>query len=160
PRILPALPERISAAAHKELAELGVDVRLNTRVTSANALGLETADGSALAADLMVWAAGIKVPDFMKDIAGLETNRINQLVVTHPLQTCRHPYIVALGDCVEFMQADGSREPPRAQAAHQMATCCYQNLLALRSNKSLKTYIYRDHGSLVSLAQYSTVGSL
>jgi len=160
PRILPALPERISAAAHKELAELGVDVRLNTRVTSANALGLETADGSALAADLMVWAAGIKVPDFMKDIAGLETNRINQLVVNPHLQTSRDPYIFALGDCVEFMQADGSRVPPRAQAAHQMATCCYQNILALLSNKPLKTYVYRDHGSLVSLAQYSTVGSL
>lgn len=160
PRILPALPERISAAAHKELAELGVDVRLNTRVTSANALGLETADGSALAADLMVWAAGIKVPDFMKDIAGLETNRINQLVVNAHLQTSRDPYIFALGDCVEFTQADGTRVPPRAQAAHQMATCCYQNILALLSNKPLKTYVYRDHGSLVSLAQYSTVGSL
>jgi NADH dehydrogenase len=160
PRILPALPERISTAAHNELTALGVDVRLNTRVTSANALGLETADGSVLAADLMVWAAGIKVPDFMKDIAGLETNRINQLVVNTHLQTSRDPNIFALGDCAEYTQTDGSRVPPRAQAAHQMASCCYQNILALLNNKPLKTYVYRDHGSLISLAQYSTVGSL
>src|SRR5690606_6195462 len=127
----------------------------NTRVTSANALGLETADGSVLAADLMVWAAGIKVPDFMKDIAGLETNRINQLVVNTHLQTSRDPNIFALGDCAEYTQTDGSRVPPRAQAAHQMASCCYQNILALLNNKPLKTYVYRDHGSLISLAQYS-----
>src|SRR5690606_38913583 len=68
--------------------------------------------------------------------------------------------IFALGDCAEYTQTDGSRVPPRAQAAHQMASCCYQNILALLNNKPLKTYVYRDHGSLISLAQYSTVGSL
>ena len=49
--------------------------------------GLNTKDGEHIDADLMVWAAGIKAPDFMKDIAGLETNRINQLVVKPTLQT-------------------------------------------------------------------------
>ncbi len=160
PRILPALPERISAAAHKELQKLGVDVRVNTRITSANALGLQTADDDAVAADLMVWAAGIKAPDFLKDIAGLETNRINQLVVNPYLQTSRDPRIFAIGDCAEFTQADGSRVPPRAQAAHQMASYCYRNLVALLKDKPLKAYTYHDHGSLVSLSEYSTVGNL
>ncbi|MDI4740078.1 outer membrane lipoprotein chaperone LolA, partial [Salmonella enterica subsp. enterica serovar Kentucky] len=43
---------------------------------------------------LMVWAAGIKAPDFMKEIGGLETNRINQLVVEPTLQTTRDPDIL------------------------------------------------------------------
>lgn len=160
PRILPALPERISAAAHKELTGLGVDVKLNTAVISAEAKVLRTKDGDMIDSDLIVWAAGIKVPDFMKDIAGLETNRINQLVVNQHLQTTRDDHIFVIGDCAEFTQSDGKRVPPRAQAAHQMASTCYSNLHALLNNKPLKSYAYKDHGSLISLASYSTVGSL
>ncbi len=73
-RILPALPPRISGAAHNELTKLGVRVLTQTMVTSADAGGLHTKDGEYIEADLMVWAAGIKAPDFMKEIGGLETN--------------------------------------------------------------------------------------
>ena len=88
-RILPALPPRISGAAHSELTKLGVRVLTKTMVTSADANGLHTKEGEFINADLMVWAAGIKAPDFMKEIGGLETNRINQLVVEPTLQTTR-----------------------------------------------------------------------
>ncbi len=57
---------------------------------------LHTKDGEYIEADLMVWAAGIKAPDFLKDIGGLETNRINQLVVEPTLQTTRDPDITLL----------------------------------------------------------------
>lgn len=50
--------------------------------------------------------------------------------------------------------------PPRAQAAHQMATCAMNNILAQMNGKPLKAYQYKDHGSLVSLSNFSTVGSL
>ncbi len=160
PRILPALPERISAAAHGELVKIGVDVKLNTMITSATAEGLHTKDGQLINADLMVWAAGIKVPDFMANIAGLETNRINQLHVNEFLQCTRDATIFAIGDCAQFTNPDGSRVPPRAQSAHQMASICYKNLNALLNNKPLQAYKYTDHGSLISLASYSTVGNL
>jgi NADH dehydrogenase len=160
PRILPALPERISTAAHKELQHLGVDVKLNTAITSAEKNLLHTKDGATIESDLIVWAAGIKVPDFMKDIAGLETNRINQLAVNGFLQTTRDERIFAIGDCAEFVQEDGKRVPPRAQSAHQMAATCYKNIVALINNKPLQPFRYRDHGSLISLASYSTVGNL
>lgn len=65
-RILPALPPRISAAAHNELTKLGVRVLTQTMVTSADEGGLHTKDGEYIEADLMVWAAGIKAPDFLK----------------------------------------------------------------------------------------------
>lgn len=160
PRILPALPERISAAAHSELNHIGVDVKVDTMITSATKSALHTKDGQVIEADLMVWAAGIKVPDFMANLAGLETNRSNQLHVNDFLQTTRDSRIFAIGDCAQFISADGSRVPPRAQSAHQMASTCYRNLVALLHDKPLKTYRYTDHGSLVSLARYSTVGSL
>jgi len=159
-RILPALPSRISASAHHELTKLGVNVRTATMVTRAEYDGLTTKDGEKIPAHIMVWAAGIKAPDFIKDIAGLETNRINQLVVTDTLQTTRDDTIFAIGDLAQCTQNDGSFVPPRAQAAHQMSSLAYTNIVAKMNGKELKAYIYKDHGSLVSLSRFSTVGSL
>ncbi|MCG9561908.1 NAD(P)/FAD-dependent oxidoreductase [Vibrio chagasii] len=159
-RILPALPPRISSAAHSELTKLGVNVRTNTMVTQADADGLTTKDDDKIPAQIMVWAAGIKAPDFMKDIGGLETNRINQLVVKNTLQTTLDDNIFAIGDLAQCTQADGSFVPPRAQAAHQMASCAFSNIIAKLNGRDLKDYIYKDKGSLVSLSRFSTVGSL
>ncbi len=159
-RILPALPPRISAAAHQELVKLGVNVRTATMVTKAEKDGLTTKNGEKIAAKIMVWAAGIKAPDFIKDIAGLETNRINQLVVKNTLQTTRDDNIFVIGDLAQCTQEDGTFVPPRAQAAHQMASRAFSNIVAMINGRELKDYVYKDHGSLVSLSQFSTVGSL
>ncbi|MFT6985411.1 MAG: NADH dehydrogenase [Psychromonas sp.] len=159
-KILPALPERISASAHKELVKLGVDVRTKTMVIEATAQGLLTKEGELIQADLIVWAAGIKAPDFLKEIAGLDTNRANQLVVKANLQTTLDDSIYAIGDCASCALPDGKFVPPRAQSAHQMASLVAKNITATINNKPLVDYKYRDYGSLVSLSNYSTVGSL
>lgn len=159
-RILPALPPRISTAAHQELTKLGVRVLTQTMVTSAEQKGLNTKSGEFIEADLMVWAAGIKAPDFMKELGGLETNRINQLVVTETLQTTRDENIYAIGDCASCALPGGGFVPPRAQSAHQMASRALDNILAQMKGQTLKPYVYKDHGSLVSLSRFSTVGSL
>ncbi|QGU88001.1 NAD(P)/FAD-dependent oxidoreductase [Erwinia sorbitola] len=159
-RILPALPPRISSAAHSELTKLGVRVLTQTMVTSADKKGLNTKSGEFIDADLMVWAAGIKAPDFMKDLGGLETNRINQLVVEPTLQTTRDPNIYAIGDCASCALPAGGFVPPRAQSAHQMASRVLSNILAEMKGQPQKPYVYKDHGSLVSLSRFSTVGSL
>lgn len=160
PTILPALPERISGAARQELQKLGVQVRESTMITRAEKGVLHTKSGEAISAKLMVWAAGIKGADFLKDIAGLETNRINQIEVKRTLQTTVDDDIFVIGDCASCMQDDGKRVPPRAQSAHQMATCALKNIIAKIKGQPLKDYTYRDYGSLVSLSNFSTVGSL
>lgn len=160
PSILPALPERIAATARAELIKLGVDIREGTRVSAAEPGGLRTADGELIESDLMVWAAGIKAPDLLADLAGLETNRINQLMVKPTLQTTLDQRIFAIGDCCACPMADGKNVPPRAQSAHQMASQVVKNIQALLKGQSPKDYQYRDYGSLVSLSRYSAVGSL
>jgi NADH dehydrogenase len=161
PRILPALPVDLAEAAHKELEALGVRVLVNTPITEATATGMVTRNGEMIQADLKVWAAGVRAPEVLKDIAGLETTRSNQLVVRSTLQTTRDDRIFAIGDCCSF-KPDGSDRPvpPRAQAAHQMAWTAYRNVLFLIADRPLETFVYRDRGSLVSLSRYSTVGSL
>ena len=159
-KILPALPERISGQAHQELLKLGVDVRTQTMVTEATEKGLMTKSGELIEADLIVWAAGIKAPNFLKEIAGLETNRINQLVVKPTLQTTLDDNIYAIGDCASCALPKGGFVPPRAQSAHQMASLVAKNILATLKDKPVNDYKYTDYGSLVSLSNYSTVGSL
>ena len=160
-RILPALPPRISGAAHNELTKLGVRVLTQTMVTSADEGGLHTKDGEYIQADLMVSAAGIKAPDFMKDIGGLETNRINQLVTEPTLQTTGAIRTSSpLATVPACARPEGGFVPPRAQAAHQMASLVLHNILAQMKGKPMKAYVYKDHGSLVSLSNFSTVGSL
>lgn len=123
--------------------------------------GVKTDSGDVIRAAAKVWAAGVKAPDFLKDIAGLETNRINQLVVKDTLQLTRDSDIYAIGDCAACVWPEkGVNVPPRAQAAHQMADQVYENISRRLKNKSQKPFHYLDYGSLVSLGKYSTVGNL
>ncbi len=160
PRILPALPEPLAAAAHSQLEALGVRVVTGMPVTEVLPDAVRLGSGELIAADLRVWAAGVKAPAFLKGIAGLETGRGDQIVVRPTLQTTRDDRILAIGDCCSFVQENGRPVPPRAQAAHQMAETAFANLLALMDGKPLTPFVYHDHGSLVSLSRFSTVGSL
>ncbi len=161
PRILPALPERISGAAHQELEKLGVRVRASTPVREVTAEGLVTASDELIEAHLMVWAAGIKAPPVTRDLDGLEVNTRNQLLVNASLQTTQDPSIFALGDCAACPMPDGKGQvPPRAQSAHQMASHLHRHIRKMLDGQPIPPYVYRDHGSLVSLSRFSTVGSL
>ncbi|MEH8022053.1 NAD(P)/FAD-dependent oxidoreductase [Rheinheimera metallidurans] len=159
PRILPALPERIASAALKELQKLGVHVRTSTKVTAADNAGLQLGD-EHLEAELMVWAAGIKAPDFLANLDGLEHNRLNQLLVNSKLYTTLDSRIYAIGDCAGFALPDNKWVPPRAQSAHQMASVVAKNIIAELNNKPLRDFHYKDHGSLISLSRFGAVGNL
>jgi NADH dehydrogenase len=159
-RILPGLPPRLSGAAAERLAELGIEAHVNERVVEVRKDGMMTASGKFIPASMMVWSAGIKAPDFLREIDGLETNRINQLVVKPTLQTTRDDNIFALGDCAACPMPDGKNVPPRAQAAHQQATHIAKAICRRFRGKPLRDYVYRDYGSLVALGRFSTVGNL
>jgi NADH dehydrogenase len=161
PRVLPALPERFSASTERLLSDLGVSVHTNARVAEVLPSGVRLADGRMIEAELVVWAAGIKAADAMKDIGGLETNRLNQLVVRQTLQTTRDENIFALGDCAACPWPEkGGNVPPRAQAAHQQATHMLHQIERRMRGRPLRDYRYRDFGSLVSLGEFSTVGTM
>jgi len=160
-RILPAVPPRLSQSATELLRSLGVEVRTSERVVEVSAEGVHTAAGGVIPSELVVWAAGIKAPDFLRDLDGLETNRINQLVIRPTLQTTRDDDIFALGDCAACPWPGHPQPvPPRAQAAHQQASTLVKTLARRLEGKTPLEYRYRDFGSLVSLGEYSTVGSL
>ena len=158
-RILPALPPRIAETTLDLLKRLGVEVRTGARVSEVRADGVLLANGDFVPSELVIWSAGVKAPDFLRDLDGLEVNRLNQLVVTPTLQTTRDPDVFAIGDCAAAPRGDGT-VPPRAQAAHQEAAHLRKQLGRRLEGKPPEPFVYRDFGSLVSLGKYSTVGSL
>ena len=160
-RILPALPDRIADATRGLLEKLGVEVMTGARVSEVRGDGVMLASGAFVPAELVVWSAGVKAPDFLREIDGLESNRINQLVVLPTLQTTRDPDIFAIGDCAACPRPGFPNPvPPRAQAAHQQASHMLRQLRRRLDGQALEPYVYHDFGSLVSLGKYSTVGSL
>jgi NADH:ubiquinone reductase (H+-translocating) len=160
-RILPALPERISKAVADALRKLKVEIRTGSPVTAVTGDGVKLSDGSFIPSELVVWAAGVKGPEVLAKLDGLEVSRSNQLVVTDTLQTTRDPNIFALGDCA-YLVPKGAKAPipPRAQAAHQEASHLFTELQRQMRGEPLRPFRYHDFGSLVSLGEYSTVGSL
>ncbi|MFY9968498.1 MAG: NAD(P)/FAD-dependent oxidoreductase [Roseiarcus sp.] len=160
-RILPALPERVSEATLALLNELGVDVRTDARVAAVRADGVELASGEFIPAELVVWAAGVRGPDVLSDLDGLEVNRANHLVTEPTLQTTRDPDIFAIGDCAACpREGFETPVPPRAQAAHQEASHLAKQLKRRLKGLPLQPFVYHDFGSLVSLGNVGAIGNL
>ncbi|WP_410211311.1 NAD(P)/FAD-dependent oxidoreductase [Aquirhabdus sp.] len=160
-RILPVLSKHTSSTATDQLVDFNIQVLTSRRVTAIHKDSVECDGGIFIPATLKVWSAGIKAPDVLKDIAGLETNRINQLVVRATLQTTRDDSIFAFGDCASFTPEGAERAvPPRAQVANQEAIVLAKILKAKLQGKPLPTFSFSDKGSLISLGETNTVGNL
>ena len=122
---------------------------------------MQLANGDFIPSELVVWAAGVRGHDVLATLDGLEVSGSNQLVVTPTLQTTRDSDIFAIGDCSYLLPEGKSRPlPPRAQTAHQQASHMFKQIRCRLKGEPLQPFIYRDFGSLVSLGEYSTVGSL
>ncbi|ACT48946.1 NAD(P)/FAD-dependent oxidoreductase [Methylotenera mobilis] len=163
-RVLPALPSKLSNSVDLELRKLRVHLYMGERVTEVTSKGVQTHSGRFIPSALVVWAAGIKAPDFLREINGLETNRINQLLVKPTLQTTLDDNVFAFGDCAACPwvgHGENITVPPRAQSAHQQASMLVKSLKQRVAGKTdLPEFKYRDYGSLVNLGSYTTVGNL
>ncbi|PHV11732.1 NAD(P)/FAD-dependent oxidoreductase [Chitinimonas sp. BJB300] len=160
PRILAALPERLSNAAAVELRKLAVEIHSNERVVEVSESGVMMSSGKFIPSTLTVWAAGIKAADGLHEIGGMETNRLNQIVVDTTMRSSGDERIFAFGDCAACPNGAGGWVPARAQVAHQQVGVLAANIERAIAGKPLKAFHFEDYGSLVSLASYSSVGSL
>ena len=163
PRILPGLSERISNTTQAALNALGIHIHTGELVAEATAQGLRMKSGKFIPAEIKVWAAGIKGPDVLCVLDGLEVNRINQLLVRPTLQTTLDDSIYAFGDCAACPLAPdlAALVPPRAQAAHQQAALLARALEArIMGRGNAPEFRYRDFGSLINLSTHSTIGNL
>ncbi len=156
PRILGGLRDRVCDAVHAELTQLGITVSTDTTIKQVAPGCFTTADGEMIKADMLVWAAGVLAPSLLSDLDGLASNKVHQLLVGDSLQTTQDSAIFALGDCCAL--DNGQRIPPTAQLAQQMADHAIVALKKLLTNQPLPTFRFNDHGALISLSNYDSVG--
>jgi NADH dehydrogenase len=159
-RLLPALPADLAIATAQQLIKLDVDLKLGRRVVEVTNEALLTHDGEVIEANLKIWAAGIKAPDWLHNLDDLTMNYLNQIVVDKTLKT-NDEAIFAMGDCAACPW-DGHEEnvPARAQAAHQQAKTLAQSLINRLNGNAPVEFTYHDYSSLVSLGNYATLGNL
>ncbi|MDM0046270.1 NAD(P)/FAD-dependent oxidoreductase [Variovorax dokdonensis] len=170
-RVLQAMPESLSAKALVQLSKLGVQVRLNSRVTSIDATGLDTsqADGSVSRIDshCIVWAAGVAASPLGKLLAqatGATLDRAGRIHVEPDLSLAGHPEISVVGD-LAAAQSHVPGKPPTpvpgvSPAAKQMGRTAAANILARLSQQSAKAFRYADYGNLATIGRNSAVVDL
>jgi NADH dehydrogenase len=111
----------VSDAALRLLDERAIRVVTDCRVTRIDRHEIVDANGNRYPADMCVWAAGIRAPEFLSSL-GLPTNKGGQIEVDSHLRVPGVEGVYAIGDCAACVDGNGKPVPPRAQAAHQQAT--------------------------------------
>ncbi len=165
PRLLSQLPERLGHAALRELRKLAIEVHTGETVVEVTAHGVNTASGKVARLDASPCGRRASRPTSCSAAwadrrACSKHNRLNQLLVNGNLQTTRDPNIYAHGRLRGLPAGRGRWVPPRAQAAHQQAMYLAEALPTLLAGQTVPPFVFKDKGSLVSLSEYSSVGSL
>jgi NADH:ubiquinone reductase (H+-translocating) len=136
-------------------------IRTGARVTEVGPDGVHLAGGDFIPSELVVWSAGVRGPDVLAHLDGLETSASGQLVVRPTLQTTRDDDIFAIGDCANcVLPGETEPLPARAQVSHQEANLMVKTIKARLRGAPLPQFKYRDFGSLVALSEYGTLGAV
>jgi NADH dehydrogenase len=174
PRVLQAMPEGLSERAREQLMRLGVDVRLNARVTAIDAAGLtvEAAGTSAtspytIPSRCIVWAAGVAASPLGRQVAqatGAQTDRAGRVVVQPDLTLPGHPEISVIGDLASAHSHVPGRAPVPvpgvSPGAKQMGRTAAANILRRLMGQPGKPFRYADYGNLATIGRNSAVVDL
>jgi NADH dehydrogenase FAD-containing subunit len=156
PRLLPALPEKLSAFARRALERLGVEVRLDTMVTGVDADGVAMGE-ERLAAATVLWAAGVAASPAARWL-GAEKDRAGRIRVGPDLTLPGHPEIFVIGDTALATDAAGDPLPGIAPAAKQAGEYVARVIRArARGRKDPGPFRYRHLGNLATIGRKAAV---
>ncbi|MEM1413955.1 MAG: NAD(P)/FAD-dependent oxidoreductase [Myxococcota bacterium] len=163
PRVLASFPAELSARARRDLEELGVDVRVNTRVTHVSDEGVE-ADEERIAAASVFWAAGVKASSLGADL-GVELDRAGRVPVNADLSVPGRPEVFVVGDMATYTPAGAERPLPGvAQTALQMGRhvgeTIRRELAGEARETARRTFVYRDKGSMAIIGKNRAVAAV
>jgi len=155
PRILPMFSEKLSAHGKKDLEKLGVTVHLNTAVKQIGPRSIEVSDGSIIASEVTVWAAGVKgEPTAAKLNLPLINTRID---VENTLQVKNYPRIFAIGDIAGFVGENGRMLPMVAPVALQQGRYVAKQIKRIAAGQVLKPFKYLDKGSMATIGRHKAI---
>jgi len=148
PKILPQLPERLSAYAARELTRRGIEIRVSTRLERAEAGAVALSDGETIPTETLVWTAGVK-PHPLLGVLGLPLDETGRVPVDEYLRVGGVEHVWALGDCARVPnRAAEAPDPPTSQHALRQARRLAKNLAG-----ELEPYRYRMLGQAATLGR-------
>jgi NADH dehydrogenase len=156
PYVLATFPEPLREAARRDLVRLGVDVRVNTLVTTVGA-GFVEAAGTRIEAETILWAAGIAASPLGATL-GAPTDRAGRVLVEPDLTIPGHPTLFVVGDLASLKGEDGKPLPGVAQVAIQMGAHAARNVVRAIGGQPLRPFRYRDYANMATIGRASAVG--
>jgi len=177
PRVLQSMPEALSQRAREQLEKLGVEVRLNARVTAIDSDGLmvespssaqpTSANSYQIKSKCIVWAAGVAASALGRQLAGATgcaTDRAGRVVVAPDLSLPGHPEISVIGDLAAAKSHAPGQEPTPvpgvSPGAKQMGRATAANILRRLAGQATQPFRYRDYGNLATIGRNSAVVDL
>ncbi len=158
PRILPALPPKLSDYAKRALERIGVQVETSTAVTACTANGVQTAKGFIEAATT-IWAAGV-VASPAAEWLGVQGDRAGRIQAGEDLSVPGMPFIFAVGDVAAVRGPSGAPVPGIAPAAKQMGEYVGRKIAADLAGKPVPPFRYRHEGDLAVIGRGAAVVSI
>ena len=156
-RLLPTFPEDLSAQAERDLIELGVEVRKETRVTNVGdgfvEMGAERVDARTI-----FWAAGNAAASLGASL-GAPRDRMGRVIVNNDLSVPGLPEVFVVGD-LAVLESDGKPVPGVAPAAMQSGRTAARNILHSIRGEGRERFRYRNKGDLATIGRYKAVGIL
>jgi NADH dehydrogenase len=150
PRILPSFSEDLAQHAARDLADLGVEVRVNSFVTRVELDGVWIG-GEKIRARTAFWAAGNKASSLGKFL-GAPLDSAGRVKVSDDLSVPGHPEIFAIGDLATFQQ-DGRQVPWVAPAANQQGAFAAQSIIRDTRRQPRKKFHYFNKGDLATIGR-------
>lgn len=160
-QILPEVGSEMGHWTLEQLRERGIDVRLSTRLKSAEPGRIVLDDGTELASSTLVWTAGVK-PNPMVAATDLPCDDRGRIKCTPQLTVEGLPDAFSAGDsaAVPDLTSPGAYCAPNAQHAVRQARVLGDNVLAYLRGKPLKPYRHAYAGSVASLGLHKGVANV
>ena len=154
-RPLAGFDPALSQAAQRSLEKLGVEVRLNGRVTNCDARGV-TLNGEVIETRTIVWAAGVRASQAAKWL-GAEADNVGRVKVGADLSVPGLPNIYVIGDTAHALDMDGKALPGVAPVAKQEGLYVARAIAARLQGRQPRPFAYRNRGSLATIGRKSAV---
>ncbi len=159
PRILAQFPADLSATALAALQKLGVEVRLNTIVTSVDDDGVTLASGERILAHTIFWGAGNQASPLGGKL-GVPLDRAGRVIVESDLSVPGHDEVFAIGDIASVQTPAGTPVPAVAPAANQMGAHAARGIIADLAGRSRTPFRYVNKGDLATIGRYHAVAAI
>ncbi len=155
-RILPEVSEDLGQYTVRELEGRRIEVRLNTRLTSATNQHMVLSDGDEFDAATLVWTAGVR-PHPMLARTDLPLDEKGRVRATAELAVVGQGDAWVAGDCAavpDLSKGEGAMTSPSAQHAVRQAKRLADNIVATLRGGRLAPYVHAYSGSVASLGLY------